>query len=662
MRPWPKQKFGNFRLSGKRRYWSVLKAWMPRTEMIILTFGLLCTFWSKLILIHRNNPPNLFAELTYVILADLLFFAFIVLIIRCLYLLKPSALSARCALVIAVVVSLWSIMNMVWLIKSGVQLQPGILLVFVRDFGDLWPLVHVHIKYSIIHIVFLAVVLPAVCGYFLWRFIRPVKVAALCAYHAHHVGTAMVSIAVLFFAQFVVKANTNSSFPSQVLSFSSHWYALVSTVTCFSKRHSSVEQSSNVRQAGECQIVLPDSPTQNLPNVVFILLESIPHCVTSMDDPNNNLTPYLAHLASEGVEFVSTYAPTPYTTKAFWATLTSTSPIITTDNVESIAVDQPYEGLPSLLGRAGYRCGFFEMSKGSFGCAAGFFKNLAFDWAWFRENLEDKSAYIGYMGGDDCRMIKPALDWASNGTKPFFLMMITSISHDPYEVPAWFGRCKSTDVKEKYLHTVRYTDYFLEEFFHQLKSCGLNNNTIVSITGDHGTSFRVEIARGRWVPYEEVIRVPWIIHWPGHIKPGQIIDWPCSQMDFTPTILKLIGFDITEAEFEGRDALMPIESNRRLYFSSLLLNSPIGFIEGSSKVIYWPSLNNAYEYNLEKDPEEKKPEMVSRERKERIERDIEKWQNKTQIYVDPKHHTRRFLYSHWQTFSVGRSAWAYYVP
>jgi len=258
-------------------------------------------------------------------------------------------------------------------------------------------------------------------------------------------------------------------------------------------------------------------------------------------------------------------------------------------------------------------------------------------------------------------MLKPAFEWALKDSQPFFLMMITSISHDPYEVPAWFGEPKQKPY-EKYLQTVRYTDYFLEQLCQALKDHGLEKNTILCVLGDHGTSSRVQAGKGRWIPYEEVIRVPWVIHWPGHIKAGEVINWPCSQLDVAPTILKLIGFDITNAGFDGKDAFTPSQPNRRLYFSSWYRNSPIGFVEGSRKVVYWPWPDKVFEYDLDADPKEENPGTVSSDEAERIKRDILDWQKESQIEIAPKRYTERFLFSHWKTFSAGRSAWAYYVP
>jgi arylsulfatase A-like enzyme len=260
-------------------------------------------------------------------------------------------------------------------------------------------------------------------------------------------------------------------------------------------------------------------------------------------------------------------------------------------------------------------------------------------------------------------MIKPAMEWASQDTKPFLLTVFTSVAHGPgeYNLPDGFETTKK-EPYEKYLQTVRYTDHFLEQLYKALKDHGFGENMIFCVVGDHGGSFRADADNERWKPYEEVIRVPWVIHWPEHIHAGQHIDWPCSQLDVTATILKLTGFDITNAEFDGKDAFVFSEPNRRLYFSSWHHKSPIGFIEGNRKIVYWPYLNEMFEYDLKADPEEENPQTVSADEMEKIKLDILNWQEKSQIMVDPKHYKERLLFSHWKTRGAYRSAWTYYVP
>ena len=88
-------------------------------------------------------------------------------------------------------------------------------------------------------------------------------------------------------------------------------------------------------------------------------------------------------------------------------------------------------------------------------------------------------------------MLPPALKWVDEGPGPFFLMMITSIAHDPYEVPEWFGKPK-VERSDKYVQTIRYTDAFVGKVCEELESRGLADNTVLCVMGDHGVSFRSE--------------------------------------------------------------------------------------------------------------------------------------------------------------------------
>jgi arylsulfatase A-like enzyme len=150
-------------------------------------------------------------------------------------------------------------------------------------------------------------------------------------------------------------------------------------------------------------------------------------------------------------------------------------------------------------------------------------------------------------------LIRHSLGQTAQDT-PFLLTMITSVAHDPFVLPSWYGETPK-DRPAAYAKAVEYTDAFVGEVLNRLDALSLTGDTIVCVLGDHGESLRPETKRGRWIPYEEVIRVPWLMRWPGRLAGGQRISWPCSQMDVTPTILRVLGCDIGEAGFDGRDAL-----------------------------------------------------------------------------------------------------------
>jgi hypothetical protein len=353
--------------------------------------------------------------------------------------------------------------------------------------------------------------------------------------------------------------------------------------------------------------------------------------------------------------------PVSQTGKAYWATFTGTTPDIERDYIEAVLVDRPYESLMTILRRCGYRSAFFTMAKGTFEAGPATMANMGFDWAWHRENLQDPGAHIGYLGGDDFRLIEPAFAWVDKSDGPFLLVMMTSIAHDPYDVPSWF-EVPTQGRYEKYLQAVRFSDAFLGELSSQLRRCGFDENTILCVVGDHGHSFRKDDLLGRWVPYEEVIRVPWVIRWPGHVGPNQRADWPCSQLDVTPTILSLMGFDVAEAGFDGRDALQPGNPSRRCYFSSWLGNSPLGYIEGTRKWFYWPYIDRVFMFDLAVDPGEQTPMSVYGAQAERVKADVLRWQAESWIGFPSERHRERLLFDHWRTFSSGRSAWTRFEP
>ena len=55
--------------------------------------------------------------------------------------------------------------------------------------------------------------------------------------------------------------------------------------------------------------------------------------------------------------------------------------------------------------------------------------------------------------------------------------------------------------------------------------------------------------------YEGGIRLPGIMHWPGRIPAGKVLDAPCASMDIFPTFLQIAGGDPSQYEVDGTDIL-----------------------------------------------------------------------------------------------------------
>jgi arylsulfatase A-like enzyme len=633
-----------------------------RPETALLGVALAGTVAAKYLTIRPHDPDHLAAEMVRAACSDLVFFGGAAALFAVLHAAWPSRVVSRVTLLGAALLAFWSLINAAWLISTGVQIQPGVLHAVVQDPTETRLIITKTIASAPRRFLVPGVVV-AVCGsWFVWRLVRPRRPAPERRRHLARGGAWLAVVAVAVLARMAVGSAAVVSTWGEAIGFSSHWYALVRTVSDVASASEPDGDGRILPRVGERVLAVPDTPTERMPNVVIIFLESVSHKVTTLADPALDTTPHLARLAEEGVELVATHVNVPHTTKALFAGLTGATADLRNDAVESVLVDRPYESLATILARKGYRSAFFEMSRGPWEGAPGLFANMAFDWAWFRENLEDESAHLGWTNGDDFRIIEPMFEWVDADPAPFLLTMITTVAHDPYELPDWYEHEVHEEPFERYLDTVRFSDAFIAAVCAELEARGLVENTLVAVIGDHGEVFRPESKRGRWVAYEEAIRVPWVMRWPAGIEAGRRVEWPCLQIDLTPTILRLLGFGIDDAGFDGVDALEPGPADRRQFFSSWYRNSPVGYREGDRKYVYHPYTDVLFVYDLASDPEERSPTTLEGPEKDAVIERVRAWEQASYLVFPATRFRERMLYDHWRTFSSGRATSAYYVP
>ena len=86
----------------------------------------------------------------------------------------------------------------------------------------------------------------------------------------------------------------------------------------------------------------------------------------------------------------------------------------------------------------------------------------------------------------------------------------------------------------------------------QLEEDGLAQNTIVFFWGDHGDG----LPRAKRSLYDSGLRVPLIVRWPGHLRPGSVNEELVSFIDLAPTVLTMAGVDVP-AHMQGRSLVGP---------------------------------------------------------------------------------------------------------
>jgi arylsulfatase A-like enzyme len=130
--------------------------------------------------------------------------------------------------------------------------------------------------------------------------------------------------------------------------------------------------------------------------------------------------------------------------------------------------------------------------------------------------------------------------------------------HEHYEDMSQkeIARWKYQRYVKDYLRVVQGIDDSVGRLMNYLKEAGLAENTIVVYSADQGF-FLGENGwfDKRWI-YEESLRQPLIVRWPGQVKAGSVNDDLVQNLDFAPTLLDLAGAEIPK-KMQGR-SIVPL--------------------------------------------------------------------------------------------------------
>jgi len=84
-------------------------------------------------------------------------------------------------------------------------------------------------------------------------------------------------------------------------------------------------------------------------------------------------------------------------------------------------------------------------------------------------------------------------------------------------------------------------DDWVGKILDKLDELKLSQNTLVVFVSDHGEMLGAHGMRGKFNFYEESVHVPFLIRYPGKIKPAQTISTPVSVLNIFPTVLDYAG-------------------------------------------------------------------------------------------------------------------------
>ncbi|HLO80733.1 MAG TPA: sulfatase [Chitinophagaceae bacterium] len=97
-----------------------------------------------------------------------------------------------------------------------------------------------------------------------------------------------------------------------------------------------------------------------------------------------------------------------------------------------------------------------------------------------------------------------------------------------------------------YLSTAKGMDRNISRILDELDAMGLKENTIVIYTSDQGFYMGEHGWFDKRFMYEESFRTPFVIRYPGHIKPGTSVDDMIINIDYAPSLLSMAGIKVPE--------------------------------------------------------------------------------------------------------------------
>jgi len=148
-----------------------------------------------------------------------------------------------------------------------------------------------------------------------------------------------------------------------------------------------------------------------------------------------------------------------------------------------------------------------------------------------------------------------------NAKQPFFLYLAHMYVHLPIYVPDRFLRESKNG---RYGAAVACIDWAAGVILHELKTLGLEDDTLVIFTSDNGSRCRGEGGsngelRGiKGTTWEGGQRVPCIMRWPTRIPAGTVCRELATAMDFFPTMAELGGVDLPQDRIIDGKSILPL--------------------------------------------------------------------------------------------------------
>jgi arylsulfatase A-like enzyme len=220
---------------------------------------------------------------------------------------------------------------------------------------------------------------------------------------------------------------------------------------------------------------------------------------------------------------------------------------------------------------------------------------------YYEDNDPTQKKWEGYDAIAQTADVRRYIVDNAQDEKPFAIFLSWSPPHDPYNTaPAEYRKLfRAEDLQLRpnvpaaaasdarrylagYYAHIAALDHCIGELIATIDEAGLRDDTILVFTADHGAMQLSHDQRKKQKPYDESVRVPFLLRYPDRCgRVGKKIDMPIGTPDIMPTLLGLCGLAVPDS-VEGRDYSRVLAGEAAPDNDAALIECPAPFGEWDS--------------------------------------------------------------------------------
>jgi arylsulfatase A-like enzyme len=349
------------------------------------------------------------------------------------------------------------------------------------------------------------------------------------------------------------------------------------------------------------------------PNILVLLADQLRASSVGYAGEEPVATPHLDRMAKESANFTTAVSLLPVCTSYRGSLITGRTPLSTGLVLNDIPLSTSEQSLGVVLKKAGYDTAYVGKwhlnGKDRKSWVPPGARRQGFDY-WAAANFDHnyhKSVYFEgdspepktWEGFDAESQTAKAIDYlrTRKGEKPFCLVLSWGPPHHPYRVvPKKYldlydpneltprVNCPNPPREDLWGYYAQTTliDEMVGRILAEIARLNLAEDTIVMFTSDHGDMHGSQgVFKKQW-PWDESIKVPFLLRYPRKVRPGSRFAFPVSVIDVMPTLLGLAEVPVP-ACVEGLDLSAWIAGSRHDAPASALLMNPCPFSVGDPR-------------------------------------------------------------------------------